>query len=63
MKTLTKAEEQIMQALWKIERGFIGDIINALPLPRPAYTTVATIIRILEIYESAEALVKALVKG
>ena len=48
MKTLTKAEEQIMQALWKIEKGFIGDIINALPLPRPAYTTVATIIRILE---------------
>ena len=37
-----------MQALWKIEKGFIGDIINALPLPRPAYTTVATIIRILE---------------
>jgi predicted transcriptional regulator len=48
MKLLTKAEEQIMQVLWKIEKGFISDIINALPLPRPAYTTVATIIRILE---------------
>jgi predicted transcriptional regulator len=48
MKTLTKAEEQIMQVLWRLEKGFISDIINALPLPRPAYTTVATIIRILE---------------
>jgi predicted transcriptional regulator len=48
MKVLTKAEEQIMQVLWKIEKGFISDIINALPLPHPAYTTVATMIRILE---------------
>jgi predicted transcriptional regulator len=48
MNTLTKAEEQIMQALWKLEKGFITDIINVLPFLRPAYTTVTTIIRILE---------------
>ncbi len=32
-KTLTKAEEQVMQALWKVEKGFLKDIINALPDP------------------------------
>lgn len=48
MKELTKAEEQIMQALWSVEKGFVSDIIAALPEPRPAYSTVATMIRILE---------------
>lgn len=48
MKELTKAEEQVMQALWSIDSGFLKEIIEALPLPRPAYTTVSTIIRILE---------------
>jgi BlaI family transcriptional regulator, penicillinase repressor len=47
MKTLTKAEEQIMQALWKIEKGFIRDILEALPSPRPHQNTVATILKIL----------------
>lgn len=45
---LTKAEEQIMQILWKLGKGFVNDIIAELPDPRPAYTTVSTIIRILE---------------
>lgn len=44
---LTKAEEQIMQYLWKIEKGFVKDIIEQFPGPKPAYTTVTTIIRIL----------------
>ncbi len=48
MKELTKAEEQVMQALWSINSGFLKEIIEALPQPRPAYTTVSTIIRILE---------------
>lgn len=48
MKELTKAEEQVMQALWKIEKGFIKDIIAEFPKPSPAYTTVSTIVRILE---------------
>lgn len=46
-KTLTKAEEQIMQALWKIEKGFLKDIIDALPKPKPHSNTVATILKIL----------------
>ena len=29
MKELTKAEEQIMQILWKLKAGFVKDIIDA----------------------------------
>ncbi len=48
MKELTKAEEQVMQVLWRLEKGFVKDVLEALPDPKPAYTTVSTIIRILE---------------
>jgi len=47
MKPLTKAEEQIMQVLWKIKEGFIRDIMEAMPAPKPHQNTVATIIKIL----------------
>lgn len=45
---LTKAEEQIMHILWKLENAFVKDIIDELPSPKPAYNTVSTIVRILE---------------
>ncbi len=48
MKELTKAEEQIMQILWKLKKGFVNDIMDTLHEPKPAYNTVSTIIRILE---------------
>jgi len=48
MKELTKAEEQIMQIIWDIKEGFVKDIIEHFPKPKPAYNTVSTIIRILE---------------
>lgn len=48
MKELTKAEEQIMQILWELEKGFVKDIIEKMPEPKPAYNTVSTIVRILE---------------
>jgi BlaI family penicillinase repressor len=48
MKELTKAEEQIMQILWEMEKGFVKDIVDRFPDPKPAYNTVSTIIRILE---------------
>ena len=48
MKELTKAEDQIMQILWKLEEGFVNDIIEKMPEPKPAYNTVSTIVRILE---------------
>lgn len=47
MKELTKAEEQIMQVLWKLEKGFLKDIVEAMPDPKPAYPTVSTVIRVL----------------
>ena len=37
MKELTRAEEQIMQVLWDLGKGFVKDIIDKLPEPRPAY--------------------------
>jgi BlaI family penicillinase repressor len=48
MKELTKAEENIMQILWKLEKAFVHDVIKELPSPKPSYTTVSTIIRLLE---------------
>lgn len=48
MKELTKAEDQVMQILWKLEKAFVRDIIDKIPKPKPAYNTVSTIIRILE---------------
>lgn len=47
MKTLTKAEEQVMQVIWKIREGFIRDIMDAMPVPKPHQNTVATILKIL----------------
>ncbi len=47
MKELTKAEEQIMQALWRLKKAYLKEIVAALPEPRPAYTTVSTVIRVL----------------
>ncbi len=47
IKELTKAEEQVMQALWKIKKGFVNDILEEFPNPKPAYNTVSTIVRIL----------------
>ena len=46
-KTLTRAEEQVMQYLWTLERAFLKDIIEQFPEPQPAYTTVSTVIRVL----------------
>jgi len=47
MKTLTKSEEQVMQALWKVEKGFLKDIIDQMPDPKPHTNTVATMLKIL----------------
>jgi|SRR5690606_25696533 predicted transcriptional regulator len=47
MKTLTRAEEQVMQALWKQEKAFLREIVEAMPAPRPHQNTVATLLKIL----------------
>jgi BlaI family transcriptional regulator, penicillinase repressor len=48
MMKLTKAEEQIMHIIWQLEKGFIKDILEKFDEPKPAYTTVATVVKILE---------------
>jgi predicted transcriptional regulator len=48
MRELTKAEEQVMQVLWKIGQGFAADLLANFPEPKPAYNTVLTVVRILE---------------
>ena len=45
---LTRAEEEVMQILWDIEKGMVHDLLGKFPEPKPAYNTVSTIIRILE---------------
>lgn len=47
MKTLTKAEEQVMQAVWSLEKAFLRDVVDAMPEPRPHQNTVATLLKIL----------------
>ncbi len=47
-KQLTKAEEEVMLLLWKLEEANVATLIEAIPEPKPAYNTVSTIIRILE---------------
>ncbi len=47
MKTLTKAEEQIMQVIWRLEKAFLREIIDELANPKPHQNTVATILKIL----------------
>lgn len=37
-----------MRILWQLERGFVKDILEQFPEPKPAYNTVSTIVRILE---------------
>ena len=45
---LTRAEEQVMQVLWRRGPCFVKDVLAELPAPPPAYNTVSTIVRILE---------------
>lgn len=47
MNELTKAEAQVMHYIWDLEKSFLKDIVEAFPEPRPAYTTISTVIRVL----------------
>ncbi|MBN2348376.1 MAG: BlaI/MecI/CopY family transcriptional regulator [Bacteroidales bacterium] len=48
MKEITKAQEDILKALWEINDGAVSDVLEFLPEPKPAYNTVATVIKVLE---------------
>lgn len=42
---LTNAEEQLMEYLWKLEKAFMKDLLESFPDPKPATTTVATLLK------------------
>lgn len=48
MKTLTKAEEQVMQILWELKEGVVKQVVEGFSENKPAYTTVATVLSVLE---------------
>jgi BlaI family penicillinase repressor len=48
VKELTTRELKVLEILWKIKKGFVNDVIEQFPNPKPPYTTVSSIIRILE---------------
>ncbi len=47
MKELTKAEEQLMHYLWELKKAYLKDIVEMYPDPRPAYTTISTVVNVL----------------
>ena len=47
MKILTKAEEQVMKVLWKLESGLLMEVVENMPHPQPHKNTVATILKTL----------------
>jgi len=48
IRELTKAEEQVMKALWQIGKGSIKEIADLMSDPKPAYTTIATQLKVLK---------------
>jgi len=45
---LTKAEEQVMQILWELDEAIVKDLVDGFDNPKPAYTTIATVLKVLE---------------
>ncbi|MCK5678874.1 MAG: BlaI/MecI/CopY family transcriptional regulator [Flavobacteriaceae bacterium] len=48
MEKLTNKEEEIMRVLWKLKKGFVKEVVAELPIPKPHYNTISTIIRNME---------------
>lgn len=48
MITLTKAEEQVMQILWNLKKATVKEVVESFEGTQPAYTTVATVLKVLE---------------
>ncbi|MEM9930142.1 MAG: BlaI/MecI/CopY family transcriptional regulator [Bacteroidota bacterium] len=48
MQKLAKREAQIMQAIWRLKKAFVKEIVEALPEPRPHYNSVSTMVKLLE---------------
>ncbi len=48
MNKLTRKEEELMQILWDIKKGFVKDILDKYPNPKPHYNTVSSTVRLLQ---------------
>ncbi|WP_299757532.1 BlaI/MecI/CopY family transcriptional regulator [uncultured Pontibacter sp.] len=48
MERLTQPEEEAMQALWQLNGGFIKEVLEKLPEPKPPYTTLASTVKNLD---------------
>lgn len=46
-KSLTKAELNLMNILWDKGQATVSELVEALPEPKPAYTTVLTVMQVL----------------
>lgn len=43
--SLSKSEEQLMEIIWKNEKVFMKEILDSFPEPKPAGTTIATLLK------------------
>jgi predicted transcriptional regulator len=48
MNKLTRKEEELMKILWKIKDGFVKDLVDQYPEPKPHYNTISSLVRLLE---------------
>lgn len=48
MKEITKSQEEVLMALWGINEGAVSDVLGNIAEPKPAYNTIATVIKVLE---------------
>lgn len=48
IRELTKAEEQLMKVIWELGKGTIKEVTDKMPSPKPAYNTVATVLKVLK---------------
>ncbi len=48
MQKLTRKEEELMKILWDIKEGFVKDIIEQYPDPKPHYNTISSLVRLLD---------------
>jgi BlaI family transcriptional regulator, penicillinase repressor len=48
LRELTKAEDQLMRVLWELKKGIIKEIADSMPEPKPAYNTIATVLKVLK---------------
>lgn len=49
MAKLSKAEEQLMEVIWKHDKVFMKDILESFPEPKPAITTIATLLKRMQL--------------